>query len=148
MAEPDCLTHPRACRTNRSLTGNTFKYLLTVVQYINLRKHIVRNVSWMPHRSQLSIALTQVREFYKHHLFKLLASRTYQWLYSLSGPWPFFQFLDLYTVGRTHLTGDPPRRYLHTRQHKHRINAHRHPCLEWNSNPRSQYLNGRRLFMP
>jgi hypothetical protein len=26
-------------------------------------------------------------------------------------------------------------RYLHTEQHKHRINAHRYPCLEWNSNP-------------
>jgi hypothetical protein len=22
-------------------------------------------------------------------------------------------------------------RYLHPEQHKHRINAHRHPCLEW-----------------
>jgi hypothetical protein len=26
--------------------------------------------------------------------------------------------------------------YLHTEQHKHRINAHRHPCLEWHSNQR------------
>jgi hypothetical protein len=24
-------------------------------------------------------------------------------------------------------------RYLHAEQHKHRINAHRHPCLEWDS---------------
>jgi hypothetical protein len=29
-------------------------------------------------------------------------------------------------------------RYLHTGQHKHRINAHGHPCFEWDSNPRSQ----------
>jgi hypothetical protein len=28
--------------------------------------------------------------------------------------------------------------YLHTEQHKHGINAHRHPCLKWNSNPQSQ----------
>jgi hypothetical protein len=28
--------------------------------------------------------------------------------------------------------------YLHTEQHRHRINAHRHPCLEWDSSPRSQ----------
>jgi hypothetical protein len=28
--------------------------------------------------------------------------------------------------------------YLHRRRHKHRINAHRHPCLKWDSNPRSQ----------
>jgi hypothetical protein len=26
--------------------------------------------------------------------------------------------------------------YLHTEQQKHIINAHRHPRLEWNSNPR------------
>jgi hypothetical protein len=29
-------------------------------------------------------------------------------------------------------------RYLHIEQHKHRMNAHRHPCLEWDSNPWSQ----------
>jgi hypothetical protein len=31
--------------------------------------------------------------------------------------------------------------------HRHRINAHRHPCLEWDSNPRTQYSSERR-FMP
>jgi hypothetical protein len=25
--------------------------------------------------------------------------------------------------------------YLHTGQHTHRINTHRHPCLEWDLNP-------------
>jgi hypothetical protein len=39
-------------------------------------------------------------------------------------------------------------RYLHTGQHKHRINAHRHPCLKWDPNPRSQCLSGRRQFIP
>jgi hypothetical protein len=39
-------------------------------------------------------------------------------------------------------------RYLHREQHKHRLNAHRHPCLEWDSNPRSQRLSERRQFMP
>jgi hypothetical protein len=38
--------------------------------------------------------------------------------------------------------------YLHTEQHKHRITAHRHPCLEWDSNPRSQRSSDRRQFMP
>jgi hypothetical protein len=32
----------------------------------------------------------------------------------------------------------------YTGQHKHRRNADRHRCLEWDSNPRSQCLNGRR----
>jgi hypothetical protein len=39
-------------------------------------------------------------------------------------------------------------RYLHTEQHKHRINAHRYSCLEWNSNPWSQCSSGPRRFMP
>jgi hypothetical protein len=29
-------------------------------------------------------------------------------------------------------------RCLHTGQHKHRINAHIHPYLKWDSNPRTQ----------
>jgi hypothetical protein len=38
-------------------------------------------------------------------------------------------------------------RYLHTGQHKHGINAHRHLYLEWNSNPRSQRSSERRQLM-
>jgi hypothetical protein len=38
-------------------------------------------------------------------------------------------------------------RYLHT-EHKYRINAHRHPCLQWDSNQRTQCPSGRKLFMP
>jgi hypothetical protein len=38
--------------------------------------------------------------------------------------------------------------YLHKEQHKHRINAHRQPFLEWDSNPRSQRSSERRQFMP
>jgi hypothetical protein len=42
------------------------------------------------------------------------------------GPWLLFQFLNLYTVGRTPWTGISPSqgRYLHTGQYNHRINAH------------------------
>jgi hypothetical protein len=46
----------------------------------------------------------------------------------------FFKFLNQYTLGRTHWTGDQAvGRPLPT----HGINAHRHPCLEWDSNLRS-----------
>jgi hypothetical protein len=38
-------------------------------------------------------------------------------------------------------------RYLHTGQHKHRINAHIHSCLKWVSNPPSQCPSGRRQFL-
>jgi hypothetical protein len=65
------------------------------------------------------------------------------------GPWPLFNFLISYTVGK--LLGREKRpsqgRYLHTVQHKHRINAHRHPCLKWDSNLRSQCSSGRRQFI-
>jgi hypothetical protein len=62
----------------------------------------------------------------------------------------FFSFLPFYTVSRTPCTGDQPvARPLPThRTAQHRINAHRHPCLEWDSKPRSQCSNGRRRFMP
>jgi hypothetical protein len=32
--------------------------------------------------------------------------------------------------------------YIHREQHEHRINSHRHPCFEWDSNPRSECLSG------
>jgi hypothetical protein len=38
-------------------------------------------------------------------------------------------------------------RCLH-RQHRHRRNDERHPCLKWNSNPWSQCSSSRRHFMP
>jgi hypothetical protein len=63
-------------------------------------------------------------------------------------PWLLFQFLNLYRVGRTPWTGDQPvARPLPThRTTKNRINAHRHPCLEWDSNPPSQRSSGQRQF--
>jgi hypothetical protein len=33
-------------------------------------------------------------------------------------------------------------RYLHIEQHKHRMNAHRHPCLKWHSKSKSQWSKG------
>jgi hypothetical protein len=57
----------------------------------------------------------------------------------------FFSFLILCTVCRTPWTGDQPvTKPLQT----HRINAHRHPCFEWNSNPRSQSSIEGRQFLP
>jgi hypothetical protein len=52
----------------------------------------------------------------------------------------FFSSLILYSLSQS--------RYLYTEQLKQKIRAHRNPCLEWNSNPRSQCLSGRRQFMP
>jgi hypothetical protein len=55
------------------------------------------------------------------------------------GSSPLFSFLILYTAGRTSWTGDKPvARPLPT----HRINAHRHLCLEWDSKPQPQCRAG------
>jgi hypothetical protein len=53
------------------------------------------------------------------------------------GPWPLLQFLNLfYTGGRTPWTSDQTvARPLPTHKHKR---IHIHPCLEWDSNLRSQ----------
>jgi hypothetical protein len=67
------------------------------------------------------------------------------------GPWLPFQFLDLFTlsIGLFERGNSPSQgSYLHTGQHKHRINAHSHPCLKCDSNPRSRCPSGRRQFMP
>jgi hypothetical protein len=76
----------------------------------------------------------------------------YLWLYSpLFDLGRFFQFLNLFapSVGLLGRGISPSHGgYIHTEQHKHRINAHTHPYLKWDSNPRSQYLGGRRRFMP
>jgi hypothetical protein len=53
------------------------------------------------------------------------------------GPWPFFSFLILYTVGRTPWMGDQPvARPLptHRTQTQNKRTPYRHPCLEWDSN--------------
>jgi hypothetical protein len=73
------------------------------------------------------------------------------WLYSPCGPWPLFQFTNLYTVGRNPWTGDQPvARPLPTHKTTQTQNKriHRHPCLNWDSSPRSQRSNERRQFMP
>jgi hypothetical protein len=60
------------------------------------------------------------------------------------GPWPLFQFLDLLHSRLDSLDGGSARRKAATCTQ----NKHRHPCLKWVSNPRSQCSRGRRQFMP
>jgi hypothetical protein len=51
----------------------------------------------------------------------------------------FFRFLILYTASRTPWAGD---QRVARPLPKHRVNTHRHPCLEWDSNPRSSVRAG------
>jgi hypothetical protein len=50
----------------------------------------------------------------------------------------FSNFLIFYTVGRTPSKGGSARNKdaTCTQDNTHRINAHKHPCLKWASNPR------------
>jgi hypothetical protein len=66
------------------------------------------------------------------------------------GYWSIFQFLNIIqSVGLLGRGISPSQgRYLYTEQHKHRINAHRYPCPEWDSNPQPQRSSERREFMP
>jgi hypothetical protein len=62
-------------------------------------------------------------------------------LQSFVEPCPLFSFFIVYRVGRTPWMGDQPFAKplpTHTGLHKYRINAHRHPCLKWDQNPRSK----------
>jgi hypothetical protein len=66
------------------------------------------------------------------------------------GSWQFFSFLILYTVGRTPWMGDEPvARPLPTPRITQTQNkrTHTHPCLEWDSNTRSQCSSEWRQFM-
>jgi hypothetical protein len=68
------------------------------------------------------------------------------------GPWRLLQFRKIvYTDGRTPWMSDqsvarplPTLRAIHTQNKR----THRNPCLEWDSNPRSQLSSERRQFMP
>jgi hypothetical protein len=75
----------------------------------------------------------------------------HQWFYShLLGPGLFFSFVIFFTqtIGLLGRVISPSLGlYLHTEQHKHRIKAHRHPRLEWDSNPWSQSSSEGGQFM-
>jgi hypothetical protein len=65
------------------------------------------------------------------------------WLYSPLDLGRFCSFLILYTVGRTPQTGDQS---VARPLPEHRINAHRHPFLEWESNKRHHCSSRWRRF--
>jgi hypothetical protein len=65
-------------------------------------------------------------------------------LASFSVSWSFTQSVGLLGRGIIPSQG----RYLHTEQHKHRINAHKHSSFKWDSNSRSKCLSGLRQSMP
>jgi hypothetical protein len=126
-------------RTNvHDLTRKTF--------YLSIHPSINTSISLPIHQSigqpiypsiHPSIHLSTQLSIYPPNYLSIHLS-IYLWLYSrLLDLGRFFNLLILYIVGRTSRTGESPLegRYQHTEQHKHRINGHRHPCFELDSNP-------------
>jgi hypothetical protein len=126
--------------------------------FLQIKKYVIRYIMFTVHGLFFVLILNSIFVCINNYLILLalwteLCNRLlyiYLWLYSPCGPWPHFLFLNLRTVGKTPWTGISPSqgRYLHTELLKHRIIAHIHPCLEWNSNPRAQSSRGERRFMP
>jgi hypothetical protein len=131
------------------VTSRTLLHVLVFLHKICSELHPTLSTNaWEEHGLELAqLPLTSVAEV------EWISSFIYLSIYgSTALCWMLAAFpvsWSFYTVGRTPWTGDQPSqsRYLHTEQHKHRINTNRHPCLKWDSNPRSQRSSERRLFM-
>jgi hypothetical protein len=128
-----------ACYPGKNQCENSFFILLYAPQW-RLNQWIIA-----PLKPDCSNSGFSVFESISSHS---VSAFIHQWFYSpLLGPGCFFQFRDPVHCRWDSLDGviSPSQgRYLHSEQHKHRINAHRHPYLEWDSNPQPQCLSGRR----
>jgi hypothetical protein len=115
-------------------------YLSTYLIYQSINQSIYQFIYLSTY---LSIYLFNLSiNLYVYLYIYLIYQSIYQSIYlsiygsaSLVGFGRVFQFLYLNTVGRIPWVGISPSqgRYIYTEQHKHRINAGRHPCLKWDS---------------
>jgi hypothetical protein len=105
----------------------------------NVRKH----TRVIPQKTKFTTSIASV--FSTHSFQPSMA------LQNFIGPWPLLRFPNLfYTGGRTPWTTDQPiARPLptHRTTQTQTKRIHRNPCIEWDSNPRSQSSSGRRKFM-
>jgi hypothetical protein len=129
----------RSAGTERKTEAETIKLLLLEHR---------RGIQLQQAADEYSIKCTQTYNIHSKIARGLQVAIWLQWLYIPCGPRS--QFLNLYTVGSTPWTGDQPvAMQLPThRTTQTQINAHIHPCLEWDSNPRFQCSSGRRRLMP
>jgi hypothetical protein len=132
------LPHLHNCKYPLTLSTLTFKAGPTDVNYNKSPAYIV-------HKNSVK-KLNQTTSFL---LITFIHSMVLQ---PFVGPWPLLQFRNpFYTNGRTPWTSDQPiARPLPTQRTTETQNkrAHRHSCIEWDSNLRSQHLSERRQFMP
>jgi hypothetical protein len=125
------------------------KYLNSLWKFVSMswrvyRGHVCLFCLILLSYSHIVRRLNVYIDLWKCFCFNNIATSFIQSLVALQpfvGPWPLLQFRNFfYTVGRTPWTSD----YLVARP----LPTHRHPCLEWASNPRSQCSSERRQFFP
>jgi hypothetical protein len=101
---------------------------------------------------EASVTITSLKSRHRSLAYLNSFIRSSMALRPFVGPWPLLQLRNLfYTDGRTPWTSDQPvARPLPTLRATQTQNkrTHRHPCLDWDSNPRSQLFSERRHFMP
>jgi hypothetical protein len=82
----------------------------------------------------MSVCVLRVRRL---PLPVLIPPSIYPWLYSPSGPWPLYLFSRWDSLDG----GSACRKAaIYTQNNTNRINAQADPCIERNSNPRSQFM--------
>jgi hypothetical protein len=114
-------------------------------------KRVLRQKLSQPH-SDLTHSSRRIFSIYPcFSVYSFIHSFIHQWLYSrLLGP-GVFSFIIFFTQSRSPWTSDQPvARPLPTERTTQTQNksTHRHPWLEWDSNPRSQLWREPRQFMP
>jgi hypothetical protein len=130
------------------ITNNYFKmhvYTITTYLIVLSEKRIyIIFLTWAvywPNRPLFSLDFRSIRRCN----LSIYGSTALCWaLAAFSVSWSYTQSAGLLGRGISPSQG----RYLQKGQHKHNKRTNRHPCLEWDSNPRSQCLSGRRQFMP
>jgi hypothetical protein len=103
----------------------------------------------LPQRTKISRAFPRSPDENSWVAHRIRSRSLCLWLYSRLDLHRLFSFLIPYTVGSTPWTGGLASRKAatYTQNDTNRINAHRYPCLEWDSNPQLQCSSGRRRLM-
>jgi hypothetical protein len=137
-----------------NILSTNIVFLFVISDFLEIRKlgRILQPVSARQHTHTHTSGTTTCPT----HAIKY-TNRLYNTIFfslALRPPWALasvFQFHDHFqTVGHLgRVISLSQGLYLNIGQHKHTINTYtKHPCLAWDSNPRSRLPSERRQFMP
>jgi hypothetical protein len=124
---------PAFQKFDRSRTINDIDSKFSIIVVIQVIKGLIQNLHY---RNYYHNSWTSAIDI------SICDSTALCWV-AFSVSWSFTQMVGHLGRGISPSQG----RYLHTGQHKHRTNVHKHPCLKWDSNLQSELLSERRQFM-